>query len=382
MKIAYVYDLVYPYTKGGAEKRFWELAKRLAAKGHEAHIYGMKFWDGPADFVSEGVHLHGICREMPRYSSRGIRSIWQVLHFARHILPALRKERFDIIDCNGFPYLPVFPVKLFSLRKKIPLVVTWQEVWGAYWHQYLGWGRGFIGRGVEKAAIACAPHIIAYTQGVRNNLVEAGAVQSHISIIPEGVDLALVNGCFPCVENYDLAFVGRLIREKNVDLLIRAVALAREKFPKLKCLIIGDGPEREKLGQLAADLNLTRAIFFKGNLEYNEVISALKASRVFIFPSCREGFGIAPLEAMACGLPVITVRHPLNASAELVEESGAGYVCEPDARAIAAKAINLLSDENLRQTLGERGRLFAAAFDWGNVAVKNEELYYALVTAR
>lgn len=61
MKIAYIHDVIYPYVKGGAEKRVWEMARRLADRGHEVHIFGMKYWSGDDVMEREDVHLHGVC---------------------------------------------------------------------------------------------------------------------------------------------------------------------------------------------------------------------------------------------------------------------------------------------------------------------------------
>ena len=85
MKIAYVYDAVYPWVKGGAEKRIYEISRRLAARGHEVHCYGMKYWPGQDDIEAEGVHLHGICPPRPLYCN-GKRSITQAAYFAGRLL--------------------------------------------------------------------------------------------------------------------------------------------------------------------------------------------------------------------------------------------------------------------------------------------------------
>ena len=61
MKIAFVYDAIYPYVKGGVEKRIWELAVRLSSRGHDVHLFGMKFWEGGDILVHEGISLHGVC---------------------------------------------------------------------------------------------------------------------------------------------------------------------------------------------------------------------------------------------------------------------------------------------------------------------------------
>jgi glycosyltransferase involved in cell wall biosynthesis len=338
----------------------------------------MKLWGGPRDFIREGVRLHGVCPEVPRYSAGGARGFRQVWPFSCRIYRALAGERFDLVDCNAFPYLHLLPVKLACAARKTPLVLTWQEVWGGYWYQYLGKTQGLFGRLVEDLNIRQARHIIAHTRLIRENLISAGAKAAAISLIPNGVDLAFINSCPPAADGYDIIFVGRLIREKGADLLIKAAALAKAKLGEIRCLIIGDGPEKEKLKRLAADLGLARNVFFKENLEYSEVISCLKAAKVFVFPSMREGFGIAVLEAMACGVPVITVNHPLNASRELVEESLAGVVCEPAAEAIAQEISRYLHNENLRQQAASRGREFAAGYDWDAIAAKSEELYLSV----
>ncbi len=74
MRIAFVYDTVYPETKGGVEKRVWELARRLATRGHEVHLLVPHAWDGPARIVREGVTFLGVCRSRDLYTTRGRRA--------------------------------------------------------------------------------------------------------------------------------------------------------------------------------------------------------------------------------------------------------------------------------------------------------------------
>ena len=81
MKIAFVYDVIYPYVKGGVEKRIWELAIRLSARGHNVHIVGMKYWDGPDSVEKDGVTLHGICPSQTLYAD-GRRTIGEAIYFS------------------------------------------------------------------------------------------------------------------------------------------------------------------------------------------------------------------------------------------------------------------------------------------------------------
>src|SRR5690348_18451910 len=101
-KIAFVYDAIYPYVKGGGERRYYELAKRLAAKGYDVHLYGMKFWEGPNVMREGGLTLHGLCHARPLYTKSGRRSITQAVWFGLASLKLLG-ARFDVIDCCGFP---------------------------------------------------------------------------------------------------------------------------------------------------------------------------------------------------------------------------------------------------------------------------------------
>ena len=119
MKIAFVYDVIYPYVKGGVEKRVWELAVRLAHRGHEVHLFGMKFWNGEDTINREGVFLHGVCPAQKLYTS-GRRSIWQAFYFSFHLLSHLLKEKFDIIDCQQFPLFSCYTSKIDFENKKYP----------------------------------------------------------------------------------------------------------------------------------------------------------------------------------------------------------------------------------------------------------------------
>ena len=106
MKIAFIYDAVYPWIKGGAEKRIYEIGRRLADK-HEVHWYGIRWWDGGETIEHDGIILHGVCEAVPLYVN-GRRSIGEAIYFAGKLLPKLIKENFDVVDCQEFPYFPCF----------------------------------------------------------------------------------------------------------------------------------------------------------------------------------------------------------------------------------------------------------------------------------
>jgi len=376
MKIAFVYDVIYPYVKGGVEKRVWELAVRLAHRGHDVHLFGMKFWDGEDILIREGVFLHGVCPAQKLYAG-GRRSLWQALYFSMHLLSPLLKERFDIIDCQQFPYFSCFSAKLISNLKKTPLVITWHEVWDDYWYEYLGW-KGSGGKTTERLVAMLTPHIVAVSVTTMNNLRSLGC-RGHITIIPNGVDLQRIRSIVPSYEIADIIFVGRLIKEKHVDLLVRAFGILSAEQRELRLLIIGEGPEQRTIANIIHELSLEDRIYCRGFLDdHDEIIARMKAAKVCVLPSTREGFGITALEALACGLPVVTVDHPANAIRDLITEKN-GFICSLSAKDLADTILRaLLRHADMKNACIAS----AAAFDWERIASDIETYYQSVIDTR
>lgn len=326
MRIAFVYDGNYPNSIGGIEKRIWQVAKRLAERGHEVTAFGIKHWKEEDIIMREGVRLWGVCPPQKLFVN-GRRSIKEAIYFAYKVLPPLLKENFDIIDCQNFPYFPCFSAKLGSIRRKSRLVITWHEVWDNYWFNYLG-KKGIFGKIIERIVTHLTDEIVAVSELTKGDLRKIG-VRNDIKVIPNGVDFTIISEVVPSNQESDIIFAGRLIKEKNIDLLVKSIRCVKGKTPNISCIIIGDGPERNNLKGLIHELNLENNILMTGFVqEHKQVLSYMKSSRVFVSPSTREGFGISALEANACGLPVITVSHPQNAICSLITNSENGFICQ------------------------------------------------------
>ena len=138
MRVAIVSDAVYPYHKGGKERRFFEISTRLAKKGHDVHIYCMKWWKSPEKVRFEnGVYLHGIAPYFPLYSGKR-RSIRQGVIFGLFCLKLIF-EKWDVIEVDHMPYFPLFFTKIVCMLKGKKMYATWNGVWGRdYWIKYMG----------------------------------------------------------------------------------------------------------------------------------------------------------------------------------------------------------------------------------------------------
>ena len=372
MKIALVYDAIYPYIKGGAEKRFYEIAKRLSKKGHQVHLYGMKLWEGDKVIKKQDVYYHGICKSKSLYKNNGKRSIKEAIYFGLTCFKLI-KEDFDIIDCSNFPYFSLFACKLISIIKRKPLYATWLEVWGKnYWYEYIGW-KGYLGYIIEKLAVLMPDKIISISEHTTHKLKNELNSKKLTYTVPNGIEFDLITKINPAKEKSDVIFAGRLISHKNIDILIKSIKLIKEKNPEIKSLIIGDGPEKKKLEELTRKLNLEKNIKFLGILEnHDDVYALMKSSKVFILPSTREGFGIVVIEANTCGIPVITIDQKDNAAKDLVKEGKNGFVCRLDEKEIAKNIMKAIKNRNRMKQVCTNS---AKPYDWDNLMKKLEEVY-------
>lgn len=370
-RIAFVSDSVYPFNKGGKEKRNYDVAVRLAAAGFDVHVYCMKWWDGDArSVVSEGVRLHAISPLYPLYAG-GRRSIWQAVRFAARCL-ALVFEEFDIVEADHIPQTTLFTLKLVCIVRRKPLYAVWHEVWGLeYWVRYLG-PLGLVACVVEYLSVGLPDRIISVSAHTTDRLRTVFERTDGVVTVPNGIDVAAIGDVPGSDRHTDVIFAGRLLSHKNVDVLLRAVAILRTRRPDICVLVVGDGPERARLMRLRRELGLEGNVSFSGFIERHEDLYALMhGSGVFVLPSTREGFGLVAAEANACGLPVVTIDDERNATRDIVIEGKNGTLCPLDAESLSDAIVRML--ESRRES--EYYVAYAKRYDWDEVAVELKKIY-------
>ena len=342
--VALVSDGIYPHFRGGKEIRYHEVAQRLAGRA-DVHVCTMHWWDGPSTRMEGSVTLRAVARLRPMYSGDR-RSYREAIFFALGCLRLLW-FRFDVLEADQFAYFHIFALRIVTWLKRKPLTVTWHEVWGKfYWYEYLG-RAGRVGWLIEWLAMRVPDQIIAASPETAIRVREILGRGAAVSVVPNGIDLEGIRNTYPDAASVDLVTVGRLLPHKNVHLLLDAVARLHASGLPVTCRVIGDGPQLEALRAQAAELGLTEAVDFRTDVwEQKDVYSLVKAAKVAVFPSAREGFGIAALEAIACGISVVTTSAPDNLAQHLVARASSGIVCDPSIEAIT---------EALRSLLGEHG---------------------------
>lgn len=364
MKILFVSDAIYPYNKGGKEKRIHELATRLVKDGHDVHIFTMNWWQGAIIKEENKIILHGICSLKNLYT-KGRRSIYQGIYFSAKLLKFLLKEKFDVLDVDETPFFPVYVCKLVALLKRKKLFATWHEVWGKkYWREYLGI-KGFLAYYVEKYATRLPDIFLAVSDFTKKRLINYLHVpERKIVVIPNGI--VIKEGLPETEKIYDIFFAGRLLTHKKVDLLIASIAEIKKTRENVKAIIIGQGPEKEKLLSLIGYLDLQKNIDFFDFLKEEDYFLKMRQSKIFISCSIREGFGITVLEAMAYGLPAIIINHPDNAATEIVRNGVNGCIVSLNKELIADKANFLLNDNLTYQKMHQAAVATGEKYNWDN----------------
>jgi glycosyltransferase involved in cell wall biosynthesis len=143
---------------------------------------------------------------------------------------------------------------------------------------------------------------------------------------------------------------------KGLDVLIRSMALLREEDETVRLVLAGDGPQRAELEELTAALGLREQVQFIGNQSRPSVARLLNECTLFVLPSRYESFGIAIVEALACGKPVVATA--VDGIPEIIEDGTNGILVEPDDAVVLASAIRrVLRDADLRERLGQAGRI-------------------------
>jgi glycosyltransferase involved in cell wall biosynthesis len=374
LRIGLVYDALYPYVTGGAERRYREIATRLAER-HDVHYVTWQFWDGPSRVVEDGITLHGVGRAPALYGADGKRTVREAAVFSARLVPALLRLRLDVIDCSATPYLPLYAAWLATRFTRSPLVATWHEFWGDHWLDYLPHRPvvARVARALESGSRRLGDVRVPVSTFTARRMGQADDPQR---IVGNGVELDAIGRARRAAKGTDLVFVGRLIDEKRVDLLLEAMHALAGDFPDLRCAVIGDGPERAALEGRATRLGLRERVTFLGRVDGPRLYSVMKAARILVLPSIREGFGITVAEAQACGAVPVVVRSPMSAAPALVQDGVDGLVCDPTTASLAGALATLLSDPARLAVMSRNAKRGAQRYDWDLLADRMEQVYF------
>jgi len=277
------------------------------------------------------------------------------------------------------------PVNVGPLLTRRPLVVTVHDLsFLRYPELFRPFNRAYLSRWT-RWSLRRAARIIAVSSSTRQDLIDLYRVPpERIAVVPNGVDKEIAPVDDPerlrrfCasrgVSRPFILSVGTLEPRKNLPTLLNAFALLRRQEGLAHTLVLvgGRGWYYEEIDATVDALGLTGHVHIAGHVPGDELALWYSAADLFCYPSMYEGFGLPPLEAMACGTPVVTSN-----TSSLPEVVGdAGLMVDPaDVEGLAAHMARVLSDPDLRARLRKAGPERAAQFSWRATAERTLAVY-------
>jgi glycosyltransferase involved in cell wall biosynthesis len=355
MRICLIYDCLFPYTVGGAERWYRNLAERLVAEGHEVTYLTLRQWER-GERLDLDPRIRVVCAgpRMSLYTDGpppARRRILPPLVFGAGVLWHLLRHgrRYDVVHTCAFPYFSLLAAALARPAGRYGLVVDWFEVWSRdYWRGYLGGLGGRIGELVQWACAHVPQRAFCFSQLHAKRLREQG-LRGPITVLrglyagagagtSQNASPPRAGGAIPLV-----LFAGRLIPEKRVTVGVAAVAQAARRIEGLRGVFYGDGPESDALQAAIAEHHADSFISAPGFADGELVDADMQRALCVLLPSEREGYGMVVVEASAHATPAVVVTAPDNAAVELVEDGVNGVIAagaDPDAIAEAIVRVH------------------------------------------
>lgn len=385
MKILMISRSYHP-DYGGAEVFVKEIAERSAQDGHIVLVLTHAIKGSPRTEVFNGVKIIRVSHpiSIEKSTSSHLPSIMFIFPAILQAMRVVIKENISVIHCHGsMSSLCGYIIKKLFKKK---LVITVQ---GGDIGDYPESTGGFCGvlkpvirtyLGAADAITCVSTHLV----GVAINKFGA----KNIKLIPNGVDMSMFKSTddketfkknLNIEEKRIIISVSRLTPKNGIDYLIRAFPEILARFSDTRLILLGGGKQEEEIKKLKRELGVQDKITLIDHVPHAEIKKYLSIADVFIRPSLDEGFGIAFIEAMACGIPVIGTN--VGGIPDIIKNNENGIIIEPrNEKQIINSILNLLNNKDLAEKLSAKGHEYVKKqFNWDNIYKKMKSVYEEVI---
>ena len=371
--------------EGGAETRTREVAFTLSRAGHQVIILCGKTDAGdPAMIEVNGVTI--ISKKTlpdvllkrfpyPRYLPLAAANLFLMFH----IPIFLRTRKFDLIREDMAPFPPSFLLSLVKLpaTKRIVVVHMLSKTL-AGWIKFYGPVFGFVGFIMDRllrAGLLKYDRIISASKWFADELKEYSRISSKVHYVPNGVNIDEFSSdrARPQTNGHiRLLSVGRLVETKGHRYIIEALSHLKGEYPGIKLDVLGNGPLKQRLVNLARELAVADMVSFRAPVSHQRMPELLSEYDFFVMPSLWEGLPVSLVEAMASKLPIVATNIP--AITAVLDEDSATFASVEDAHDLAAKLKWAFDHPREVRKHAETAYDIAKGYDWSMTASREIEV--------
>ena len=369
------------HSQGGVGRRTSELVRKLLSAGHEVHVYANR-WDPKA---AEGASFHYIPMLKLGRAAKPLSFAW----FCSALIP---RSRHDLIHTQArvFRY-DVATLGVGCHRAYLDAVgIDPEKAPDRRLHRtILHIERSML----ASERFAAQRRIIVNSNKCKGELVDYYSVpETSIDVARNGVDHGVFSpdiraslgptvrrelGMSP--DELMVLFVGSGFQRKGLDTLIEAVGRLR-RGRSLRLFVVGRG-KRDEHSRLAADVGIAEQLTWIGQSDPSDIVKYYAAADIFALPTRYDPFANSTMEALACGVPVVTTNA--NGVSEILRDGTDGLIVEPDeADALSERLRALADDADFRTRLGSNGRVAVEPYTWSKTAERTAAVYETIMAKR
>ncbi|MEM2935137.1 MAG: glycosyltransferase [Candidatus Thermoplasmatota archaeon] len=366
MKIAWFTDTWLP-TRDGVVTSLLAFKKEIEKKGNEIYIFA----PGKENYEEDNVFYY---KSRPFKKYENYRFVSMPSFFSKRTEKIIRKIKPCVIHSHSPGFMGIHAL-IASYKTGIPLFFTYHTFIddSVYFiikdKNFQNFTKKLLYKWLKYYMKRCSCIIAPSNYTAR--YINEKIIERSVEIIPTGINIKRFSKLKNKKNNEKkiILHVGRIVREKNIDLIIEAAPYILKKLDTI-FLIVGEGPARKEYEEKVIKKGLEENFIFTGFVDDEKLLSYYNSADVFVFPSIYETQGIVALEAMASGLPVVAARA--KALPDFIKDGENGYLFDPyDAMEFAEKVIKAIDDKKVV----EKGLEFVKNFSIEKMAIKLVDLY-------
>jgi len=363
--------IISPYFTSFVKGSEHGLAQAFTELGQDVTIVTTRSKAPREKMVADEQHGE---QEEYNYKVRYLKSVdFDENPIAPSVFFSVLREKYDVVMLREDYPIMCHLAYLAAKMKRTPLTLSTDRTYSLSILSFKGFFLGFLDLTINKLVRASVDAYVAHCTAAKDFVLRALNTHRDVKVIPIGVDTNFFKpvhsyGTYLQEGDFKILTIARLHPYKGLEYLIKAMDKVVKEKLNVKLYIKGKGEDRKKLEKLVKDLSLDKHVsFVEKAIPSDEMPELYAECDLYVQPSIIEPFGIAVLEAMTCGKPVIGTKT--GGMLDTIVDGKTGFLIPPaDEKALNEAILKLIKDDDLRETMGRNARAQALKYDWNIIA--------------